>query len=103
MSLAPILITLLSAAAEPSAVDPASPPTIPALPVRTAASSLTDLVTPAFAAGMLLQMRYQQTKVTIEPGLAALVNRQYPDPSVAADTLRLVRDTARENDGLRPR
>jgi hypothetical protein len=52
---------------------------------------------------MLLQLRYHQTKVTIEPGLAALVNGQYPDRSVAADTLRLIRDTARETDGLRPR
>jgi hypothetical protein len=144
MSVMPLLLLLLSASAEPPAVDPraieppassdappaepvppvpsapAKPPmptveshappaspaplrAIPALPVRTAPSSLTGLVTPIFAAGMLLQMRYQQTQVTIEPGLGALVNRQYSDPSVAADTLRLIRDTARETDGLRPR
>jgi hypothetical protein len=52
---------------------------------------------------MLVQMRYQQTAVTVYPGLEALVMQQYPDPAVSADTLRLVRDTARERDGLRPR
>ena len=52
---------------------------------------------------MLIQLRYQETFVTIHPGLTALVMQQYPDPAVSADTLRLIRDTARERDGLRPR
>jgi hypothetical protein len=50
---------------------------------------------------MMFQLRYQQTFVNVVPGLTALVNEQFPTPSVAADTIRAIRDTARAQDGVR--
>jgi hypothetical protein len=55
---------------------------------------------PLYSIGMLLQLREQQTKVSIAPGLRSLVMQSYPSASIAADTLRIIEDTARERDGL---
>jgi hypothetical protein len=58
---------------------------------------------PAYSISTLFQLRYQQTSVSIPPGLSALVMKTYPAPSIAADSLRVIRDTARERDGFRLR
>jgi len=52
---------------------------------------------------MMFQLRYQQTDVSVLPGLESRVRNQYPTSSVADETLRAIRDTAREQDGLRLR
>jgi hypothetical protein len=52
---------------------------------------------------MLTQLRYQATSVSIAPGLRGLVTSMYPNPTIAADSLRTIEDTARERDGLRVR
>ena len=57
--------------------------------------------TDRYSVSMMFQLRYQQTDVTVVPGLAALVNEQFTTPSVAADTIRAIRDTARAQDGVR--
>jgi hypothetical protein len=58
---------------------------------------------PSYTIGMLLQLRYQATSVSIAPGLRALVTGMYPSPTIAADSLRVIEDTARDRDGLRLR
>jgi hypothetical protein len=50
---------------------------------------------------MMFQLRYQQTSVDIVPGLDSLVREQFPNPSVAAETIRAIEDTARAQDGVR--
>ena len=58
---------------------------------------------PAYSIRTMIQLRYQQTSASIAPGLSALVARTYPTPSIAADSLRVIKDTARDRDGLRLR
>ena len=53
-----------------------------------------------FTVRAMLQFRYQHTSVSVVPGLRSLVMRDFPTPSVAADTLRIIEDTARNRDGL---
>ena len=48
----------------------------------------------------LAQVRFQQTSVSILPALEERVRAEFLSPSVAADALRIIRDTARVHDGF---
>ncbi len=51
----------------------------------------------------LVQARLEQTSEQTSPGLERLVRNNYPSPSLQADTLRTIRDTARARDGMQLR
>jgi hypothetical protein len=48
----------------------------------------------------LVQLRYQRSAVSVLPGLETIIHDQHASPSVAADAMRTVRDTAAAQDGL---
>ena len=82
----------LALPATPTLVAPVAPP--PAIPIALDSAQPPELRAPippapvvvdsdkgpssSFTSSMLVQMRYQQTAVTIQPGLAALVMQESP-------------------------
>ena len=49
----------------------------------------------------MVQLRYEETRVTIAPGTTALLIQQYAgDPGLVSDGQRLIADSARQTDGL---
>ncbi len=51
----------------------------------------------------VFQLTLRDTVVEVTPRLEALVDERFPDPRVAAETLRSTRDSEAESDGLRLR
>jgi hypothetical protein len=91
-------------AAPPQEPLPGPPPEAPpGPPTRLEAdeSSHEASSSDRYTVDMMFQLRYQQTMVDIMPGLESLVREQFPNPSVTAETIRAIEDTARAQDGVR--
>lgn len=68
--------------------------------VAQTAPQNTSETKPKIDVGALFQLGYRATLVSVVPKLKVLVETEYPETSVATETLRAIRDTARESDGL---